>query len=162
MWFACLVSVTCPTALALDVTVQKFKESPGLYYDHVGEARLYSMEWKIVTYINLEVVDDNFETVKNYAQMSAEFCKKHEHKFWANYTGCLNNIRQTDRPIREVNELKLKLRQLTRNKDDLVHSREKRGLFNFIGGISKILFGVMDSEDANYYTNKISIWKMSN
>jgi hypothetical protein len=67
----------------------------------------------------------------------------------------LNNIRQTDRPIKEVNELKLLLRQLTRN-DDLVYTREKRDVFNFIGGISKILFGTMDSEDANYYTDKIS------
>jgi hypothetical protein len=117
--------VTCSIALALDVTVQQFKESPGLYYDHVGEARLYSTEWKVVTYINLEVVDDNFETVKNYAQMSAEFCRRHEHKFWANYTGCLNNICQTDRPIKEVNELKLILRQLTRNEDNLVHTRDK-------------------------------------
>ena len=105
-------------------------------------------------YINIETVDENFELVKNYAPMSAEFCKRHEHQFWANYTGCLNSIRQTDRPIREVNELKL-FRQLTRN-GDLVYTREKRGLFNFIGGISKILFGIMNSQDANYYTHKIS------
>jgi len=125
--FACVVGVTC-----LDVTVQQFKESPGLYYDHVGEARLYSTEWKVVTYINFEVVDDNCETVKNYAQMPAEFYRMHEHNFWANYTGCLNNMRQTDRPIKEVNEFKLILRQLTSNEDDLVHTRDKRGVFNFI------------------------------
>ena len=94
--------------------------------------------------------------MKNYAQMSAEFCKRHEHQFWANYTGCLSSIRQTDRPIKEVNELRLLLRQLTRNDDDLTYTREKHGLFNFIGWICKILFGSMDSEDANYYTDKIS------
>ena len=60
LWFASLVSVTCSIALALEVTVQQFKESPGLYYDDVGETRLYSAEWKVVTYINLEIVDDNF------------------------------------------------------------------------------------------------------
>jgi hypothetical protein len=43
-------------------------------------------QWKVVTYINLETVDDNFRTVRNYAQMSADFYKKHEHKFWVNYT----------------------------------------------------------------------------
>ena len=116
---------------------------------------MYSTERKVVTYINLEVVDNNFETVKNYVQLSAEFFRRHEHKFWANYTGCLNSIRQTDRPIKKVNELKLILRQLTRNEDDLVYTRYKRGIFNFIGGISKILFGTLDSEDANYYTDKI-------
>jgi hypothetical protein len=34
--------------------------------------------------------------------------------------------------------------------------RFKRGVFNFIGGISKIIFGTMDSEDASYYAEKIS------
>ena len=93
---------------------------------------MYSTEWKVVTYINLEVVDKNFENMKQYAQMSTQFCRRHEHKFWANYIGCLNNIRQTDRPIKEVNELKLIVRQLTRNEDDLIYTSDKRGVFNFI------------------------------
>jgi hypothetical protein len=45
---------------------------------------------------------------------------------------------------------------MTRSEDDRFHSRYKRGIFYFIGGISKILFGTMDSEDASYYTDKIS------
>jgi len=36
------------------------------------------------------------------------------------------------------------------------NSAIKRGVFNFIGTISKILFGTMDSEDASYYAEKIS------
>jgi hypothetical protein len=125
LWFACMLLVTYLITIALDVTVQQFKESPGLYYDHIGEAQLYNTKWKIVTYINLQTVDDNFRTVRNYTQMSADFCKKHEHKFWVNYTGCLNSIRQTDRPIKKVNYLKLILRQLTRNEDDLIHTHNK-------------------------------------
>jgi len=35
-------------------------------------------------------------------------------------------------------------------------SRFKRGIFNFVGGISKILFGTMDSNDASYYAQKVS------
>jgi vacuolar-type H+-ATPase subunit I/STV1 len=68
----------------------------------------------------------------------------------------LNTIRQTDRPIKEVNDLKLILKQLTRKENELLHTRNKRGVFNFIGGISKILFGTLDNEDANYYTHKIT------
>ena len=34
--------------------------------------------------------------------------------------------------------------------------RFKRGVFNFIGDISKKLFGTMDNEDASYYALKIS------
>ena len=68
----------------------------------------------------------------------------------------MNNIRQTDRPIKDVNKLKLLLRQLTRNEHESVYTREKQGVFNFLGGIKKILFGTMDYEDANYYSDKIS------
>jgi vacuolar-type H+-ATPase subunit I/STV1 len=47
------------------------------------------------------------------------------------------------------------VRQLTRV-EDKEQSRFKLGVFNFIGGISKILFGTMDSKDASYYAEKIS------
>jgi hypothetical protein len=43
-----------------------------------------------------------------------------------------------------------------RNEDQFIHARNKRGVFDFVGGISKILFGMLDAENANYYTNKIS------
>ena len=66
-WFASLMLVTCPIILTLHVTVQQFKESPGFYYDHLREVRLYHTEWKVISYINLETVDGNFELVKNYA-----------------------------------------------------------------------------------------------
>jgi len=114
-WVAALVSLIYSLTLALDVTVQQFKESPALYYDHVGQVKLYSTEWNLITYIDLEIADRNFETVENCVQMSAEFCKRHEHLFWTNYTGCLNSIRQNDRQIKEVNGLKLSLRQLTQD-----------------------------------------------
>jgi hypothetical protein len=44
--------------------------------------------------------------------------------------------------------------QLTKIEDDPIQSRYKRGVFNFIGDISKILFGTLDNEDANYYSEK--------
>jgi hypothetical protein len=88
-----LVAITTPTN-ALDVTVQKFKESPGLYYDNVG-AQLYSTEWKLLTYIDLQEADRNLETVVKYAQMSNDFCKNHEHSFWINFTDCVRIARYT-------------------------------------------------------------------
>jgi hypothetical protein len=31
----------------------------------------------------------------------------------------------------------------------------RRGVFNFIGEISKVLFGILDNEDAAYYNEQI-------
>jgi hypothetical protein len=52
--------------------------------------------------------------------------------------------------------MKLLVKQLTRIENEETQSSFKRGFFNFIGGISKILFGTMDSENATCYTDKIS------
>ena len=46
--------------------------------------------------------------------------------------------------------------QLTKDEDDPIQSRYKRGVFNFIGGISKFFFGILDNEDANYNSEKIN------
>jgi len=58
-----------------------------------------------------------------------------------------------------LEDLRLLVRQLTRNTDE-DRVRFKRGVFNFIGGISKILFGTMDNEDASYYAERISNLEM--
>jgi hypothetical protein len=64
--------------------------------------------------------------------------------FWVNYTDCIRNIPHMNRKIQEVDNLRMLVGQLTMNEDDSVLSRYKRGMFNFIGGISKILFGTLD------------------
>jgi len=81
---------------------------------------------------------------------------KHEHSFWINFTDCVRIVRYTDRKIKEVEELKMLVRQLTRV-EDKDQTRFKRGVFKFVGGISKILlFGTMDSNYASYYAEKFS------
>ena len=150
--FALVALLTLTTAL--EVTIQKFKDSPGLYYDHIGEAQLYSTEWKLLTYIELQEANRNLESVK-YAQLSKDFCKNHEHSFWINFTDCVRRALYTDRQIKEVEELKMLVRQLTRI-EDKEQMRFKRDVFNFIGGISKILFRTMYNDDASYYAEKIT------
>jgi hypothetical protein len=63
-------------ASTLNVTLQRFKESPDLYYDHIGEAQLYNTKWIILTYIDLREADQNVETVRKYAQLSMDFLQK--------------------------------------------------------------------------------------
>jgi len=57
-----------PTA-AIHATPKKFKELPGLYYDHIEEAQLYNTEWRLLTYIDLQEADQNLESTKKYAQL---------------------------------------------------------------------------------------------
>jgi len=78
-----VISLLTATA-ALDATLQKYEKSPGLYYDHIGEAQLYNTEWKL-TYVVLQEADRNLETVVKYAEMSKVFCIKHEHFLGQSY-----------------------------------------------------------------------------
>lgn len=78
------------------MTLQRFKES-GLYYDNIGEAQLHNMEWRILTYINLQEENQNLETVREYAQLSMDFCKNHEHTYWISFTNCMKITCHIDR-----------------------------------------------------------------
>jgi hypothetical protein len=60
-----------------------------------------------------------------------------------------------DRQNNKNEYLKLLVRQLTRV-EDKDHSCFKRRAFSFVGRISKILFGTMESKYASYYAEKIS------
>jgi hypothetical protein len=80
--------------------------------------------------------------------MSINFSKKYIKTFWVNHTDCIKDITITYRQIQEVDNLRMLVGQLTKNDDDPIQSRYKRGVFNFIGSISKILFGTQDNEDA--------------
>jgi hypothetical protein len=43
--------LVCAGTVALIVTIHTFQESPGLYYDHLGEAQLYNTQWRISIYM---------------------------------------------------------------------------------------------------------------
>jgi len=118
LWTIVTLLTLVTPAFALDATLQRFKESPGLYYDHIGEAELYNTEWKLLTYIDLQEADKNLETVKKYAQLSMEFCNRHVHTYWINLTDCTKITRYIDRQIKEVEDLKLLVRQLTGVEDE--------------------------------------------
>jgi hypothetical protein len=105
--------------------------------------------------IDLQEADQNLETVVKYARMSKEFYKHHKHMFWINFTDCVKIARYTDRRVNEVKEFKALVKQLTRV-EEREQTRFKRGIFNFVGGIIKILFGTMDSDDATYYAENVS------
>ena len=41
----------------LGYSIEKYDESPGIYYESKGLAVLYNIEWKTVVYVNLNKID---------------------------------------------------------------------------------------------------------
>jgi len=117
LWTLVSLLTLLTSTAALDATLQRFKESPGLYYDYIGEAQPYSTEWRLLTYIDLQEADQNLESTKKYAQLSIDFCSKHEHTYWINLTNCTKINRYTNRQINEIEELRSIVRQLTRSEE---------------------------------------------
>jgi len=84
-WIAYMIVVRGET---LDFRLQHIPESPGLCYEHIGEARLSSSVCKTLSYIYVAQTDGNFENIKKFAKFTVEFCQKHEHSDWINLAEC--------------------------------------------------------------------------
>ena len=74
-WFFYTFLLVCAGTVALDVIIQTFKESPGLYYYQLGEAQLYNTVGKIITYINLRDTEESFELWKTMFKCQSTFAK---------------------------------------------------------------------------------------
>jgi hypothetical protein len=139
---------------SLDVRKRPLPSSPGLYYQHVSEARLFNSEWKIVTYLSLQQASDNVDVIGKYLGATVEFCEKHDKSLWLNLSECRTIIFYATRQFEKLKGMRNLATQLTRTESKVV--RRKRGFFNFIGQISHSLFGMLDSENEEFFNQKIS------
>jgi hypothetical protein len=129
--------------------IEKYDESPGLYYEHLGETALYNTEWKTVVYVDLKDSDSQTEQLGQYIDYVNRMCQATEIQNWTdcNHFSSLSRdrFRQLQATEKILNEIIGKPSKM----------RRKRGALNFIGEISKILFGTLDADDAEYYNAQI-------
>jgi hypothetical protein len=59
---------------SLDIRNEPVETSPGLYYQHEAQARLYNSEWKIVSYHELQQASDNVDVVSKHIEATIDFC----------------------------------------------------------------------------------------
>jgi hypothetical protein len=130
--------------------VQEFEESPGLFYVDRGTVSLYSAVWKTIVYVNLAEENIEIGSLRAYIGHVDKLCNSIEIRNW---TGCGQfRVSVADR----FQHLESSAGILT----DIIGTttrepREKRGILNFVGEISKVLFGTLDESDAEYYDEKI-------
>lgn len=132
------------------VEVQPIKTSPGLYYHHHGEVEITSTTWKLVTYVNLKTLDEKFRTVTRVGFNAVQTCKERLEMMNISKTECNLLSRGVAKQVEKLKETRSLIHQLTRTEQ-----RQKRGALNFVGEISKILFGTLDEADAMYYKTHI-------
>lgn len=120
----------------------------------MGSAQLYNTVWKLVIYVNISKLDEQFGTVKQYAVKTKRMCQELKSE---SSQMCLRDIEMMETRLEEIQDRRELLKQIIKVDDDEPKSaRIKRGVFNFIGQASKFLFGTLDENDANYYQEKIN------
>jgi hypothetical protein len=155
LWMLLIQNETS-SAKELGYAWEKYDESPGIYFENKGQATLYNTEWKTIAYVNLKQTMNQTVVLEQYIGHINRLCHELDFKNW---TECnhFNSI-ATDKLHQVQNTVKLLL-------DIIDHKysgkRVRRGVFNFIGEVSKILFGTMDDDDAKYYNEQIRYFEQN-
>ena len=136
-------------------TIDEVESKTGIYFDEMGTIFFYPMKWKVVTYINLEPTRELWKQTKIHQRKVTDFCQKIRNKNWYHYTDCAAFGQYMRSKGKYIDNLKdLVAEYMTDNQNS--NQRFKRGVLNFVGEISKILFGTLTQADARDYNEHIS------
>lgn len=133
--------------------IEPVPSSSGLYYQPAGTARLYSTEWRILTYLSLEEASANVDAIRKYIEFMIVFCTKHSTALQTDSTICkglLDTIKKEYDKIQELRGLVLQLTRIERGT-----YRQKRAIFDMVGQVAHSLFGLLDAESEEFYDQKI-------
>ena len=131
-------------------SMEKFEESPGLYYIDKGIVKLYTTVWKTIVYVDLNAEGLEVDTLGLYIDHVDRLCNTIEVKNW---TGCSQFKEATTNRFRHLQTSEDLLKNIVGKRQG--DFRPKRGFMNFIGEISKVLFGTLDDKDVEYYDEQI-------
>jgi hypothetical protein len=129
---------------------EEFGESPGLFYLDRGTVNLYSAAWKTIVYVNLEEENIEIDSLRAYIGHVDKLCNSIEIRNW---TGCSQFRSSVTDHFQHLENSAGILTDVIGTKRG--ESRWRRGILNFVGEISKILFGTLDEKDAEYYDEQI-------
>ena len=130
--------------------VEEFEESPGLFYVSRGSVNLYSTTWKTLIYVNLEEENIEIDSLRAYMSHVDKLCNSMDIRNW---TGCTQFRSSVSNRFRHLENSAWILTDVIGFKNG--ESMWRRGLLNFVGEISKVLFGTMDENDVQYYDEHI-------
>jgi hypothetical protein len=130
--------------------IQEFEGSSGLFYVDKGTVNLYSATWKTIIYVNLAEENLEIESLWAYIGHVDKLCNSIEIRNW---TGCSQFRGSVNDCFRHLENSGGMLTDVIGTKTR--ESRGRRGILNFVGEVSKVLFGTLDENDAEYYDEKI-------
>ena len=159
-WLISAIALTAAlnaTALSgSEYSIESYDKSPGIYYESQGTAVLYNTVWKTIVYVDLSEIDNETGALRQYVHHVEILCQA---SIIRNWTGCAHFSEDSRNRLDQVSKTETLLREITGR--DVGNKRKRRGVFNFIGELSKILFGTMDDDDAKYYNEQIKAFEQN-
>jgi hypothetical protein len=127
-----------------------YKESPGVYFANLGHATLSDTAWTLIVYVPMQPVDNETSNLERYVQYLDSTCARMMVRNW---TACSHFSDIMSHKLRQIRNTRQLLFDIAQREGG--NNRFKRGLFNFVGKLSKALFGNMDDDDAQFYREQI-------
>ena len=161
-WATVKIVLTLSTFLSatalhnLGYTVDRYDKSPGIYYENKGMAVLCNVAWRTIVYVDLGKIDNETLMVRQYVHHVEMLCQTTTIRNW---TGCAHFGSDTRLRLVQLTKTEGLLKEITGQETG--NQRKKRGVFNFIGELSKVLFGTMDEDDARYYNDQIKLFEQN-
>jgi len=131
--------------------ITSIKSSTGLYFDEIGNIFFYSMQWKIVSYVDLKPTQRLWKQVKIHQSEIAIYCEKVKNATWYPLTDCSSFTPYIRTKTRYIEQLKDVIADYLASNPE----RSKCRLLDVGEDILKFLFGTLTQSDAQKYTQHI-------
>lgn len=139
-------------SLSTPFNVSKFTHAPGLYFKKHSSAFVASGTWNVIAFIQFERLRDEFEPLRSNVAHLRKVC--YETDFG---TPQYSTIKIECKAI--IEQLESKINRIE-DKNDLIfhkhHRITRRAPLEFVGKISHVLFGTLDSEFEEMYDDDMS------
>jgi methyl-accepting chemotaxis protein len=137
-------------------TIETINSKTGIYFDELGTIIFYPVKWKVITYIDLEPTQELWRQTKNHQRKISDFCQKIKEKDWYHYTDCTTFDQYMKSKSEYIDNLRDLIAEYLTNEMQKPNHRSKRGVLNFVGELSRILFGTLTQSDAKNYNDHIT------
>lgn len=128
-----------------------------MYYENYGTVRLTGATWQLITYLPLLNYDSRHDKLKTEIKLMTNICKNNATA----YEMCSGLDDMFKIMFQEISLQREKMYESIgryaehSGETTTYHSRERRGLINFVGSAMKTLFGVCDEECAKESVEEI-------
>jgi hypothetical protein len=139
-----------PAVGELGYTLERYDGSTRIYFENKGQVHLYNTEWQVIVYIDLKGISNQSNEIERYIKHIDKLCQEIVVQNW---TDCYHFLEISRKKLQQIKRAENLVADITDRK--LYKIRRRRNVFNFIGEISKVLFGTMDNDDAKYYNEQI-------